>query len=131
MGTELRINTAGWSRELVNAAKNALRGLDPDENHFVYETATSASGVEMNLEELQEIYEEYLPETAEELGVTGQGYDFMPWDELNNRDLSDLADLMNCQTDPDPQLPSLQPDGCGSEEDFIRVYGRWMTKPAQ
>lgn len=51
MGMELRINTAGWSRELVNAAKNALRSLDPDENHFVYETAVSASGVEMNLEE--------------------------------------------------------------------------------
>ena len=53
MGTELRINTAGWSRELVNTVKNALRSLDPGENHFVYETAVSASGVEMNLEELQ------------------------------------------------------------------------------
>lgn len=130
MGMELRINTAVWSRELVNAAKNALRSLDPDESHFVYETAVSASGIEINLEELQEIYEKYLPETAEELGITGQGYEFRPWDELNNRDISDLADLMNCQTDPDPQLPFLQPDGCGSEEEFIRVYGQWMTKPS-
>ena len=130
MGTELRIITGGWSREQINAAKNALRSLDPGENHFVYETAVSASGIEMNLEELQEVYEEYLQETAEELGITEQGYDFIPWDELNNRDICELADLMSCQTDPDPQLPSLQPDGCGSAEEFIRVYGRWMTKPA-
>ena len=47
MGMELRINTAVWSRELVNAAKNALRSLDPDESHFVYETAVSASGIEI------------------------------------------------------------------------------------
>lgn len=130
MGTELRVITTGWTRELTEAAKKVLQSLDPGNDQYIYEVAASSAGIEINLEELQEIYEDCLPEVAQELGVAQQEYEFRPWDDLENEDITGLADLMNYRIDPDPQLPSLQPSGCNSAAEFIAAYGRWMTRPA-
>ena len=78
MGMELRVRTTGWSRELAEHARAALRQLDPNDDHFVYEIVTTEDGREYTLEDLEELYNE-----------SGNQE---PWDELETEQIMLFAE---------------------------------------
>ena len=119
MRTELRIRTAGWSRELVDQAKTALRRLDPNDDHFVYEVVSTSSGQEFTLDELQDIYEESLTEQAEALNIADLGYELAPWDELETEEIINLAETIRDNIPEDFPTPAIQPEIARTTTKFV------------
>ena len=106
MRMELRIRTTGWSRELVEHAKNALRELDWNDDHHVYEVVTDDAGDSINLEDLETLYDGTLGETAEQLGIAARGYRLMAFDELETEQLMDLWTILQHNEDLSEPPPS-------------------------
>lgn len=132
MGTELRIRTTGWSRELVDQAKTALRRLDPNDDHFVYEVVSTSSGQEFTLDELQDIYEDSLTKQAEALNVADLGYELASWDELETEEIINLAETIRDNIPEDLEPPSMRHMGAQTPAEFIASNsGGWLRPRRQ
>lgn len=104
MEMELRVRTTNWPRERLEAAKNALG--HSNHNH-PYEVAINAYGEEIPVNSLRSFYEEELPENEFFEEVRQQAGPLIPWDELEQEQIMELARLM----EPNPhdgQLPPLR-----------------------
>lgn len=127
MGTELRIRTTGWSRELVDHAMTALRRLDPNDDHFVYEVVITSSGQKFTLDELQDIYEQSLAEQAKALNIAELGYELAPWDELETEEIINLAETIRDNIPEDLEPPSMRHTGTQTPAAFIAANsGGWL-----